>query len=387
MADPLISPFEALYDEYFKIADKIVSSSITNLIDALTPVITAGIILYIMITGYMVIAGRIQDPISDILIKLTKWSIVAFIALNASTITTYLIGGFEGIEKTILQGFSANSGNVFQTLDKTLQNGLMAAAEAQGANTGMEIMGVSTDIPDPVSFLKGLIVAIAIVGAVIIQTFAAGTIIMLAKVSLLVVFALAPLMLAGLFFPQTAKFADGWFNQALNYTLTGVIAAFFASIGASLFEVTVTAAKEVIVEGNFPVVELGVMLLISCFNYFALKQSPSIAAGLAGGVASGTASLMGAARTLAGVGTGIGLASGAARTFAHRSWSATKTGGNAALYTLAAARHPVQATKTAGQAAYNAANNAVSNANNRVSNAWKRANDRVTGGGNSVNKN
>ncbi|KIF91615.1 hypothetical protein NX88_11375 [Neisseria meningitidis] len=124
------NPFKELGQAYEQAANSLVNNSISTLISQLTPVITTGLTLYILITGYMVVAGRIQDPISDILIKLTKWTIIAFIALNAGTITSYLMGGFNGLEKTILGAFGSDSFNVYESLDNSLEDGLVAAAKA-----------------------------------------------------------------------------------------------------------------------------------------------------------------------------------------------------------------------------------------------------------------
>lgn len=283
------NPFKELGQAYEQAANSLVNNSISTLISQLTPVITTGLTLYILITGYMVVAGRIQDPISDILIKLTKWTIIAFIALNAGTITSYLIGGFNGLEKTILGAFGSNSFNVYESLDTSLENGLLAAANAIRRN---EELGI-TDVG---KILFNILVAVVMFFAVILQTFIAGAIIMLAKASLLVVFALAPLLLAGLFFPQTAKFADAWFNQSLNYVLTVVIAAFFLQIADGLFNQQLSSIAENIKSDNISFVDLGKMTLLTIINFFVIKQSPSIASGLAGGVSSGSASLIGMAR-------------------------------------------------------------------------------------------
>lgn len=283
------NPFKELGQAYEQAANSLVNNSISTLISQLTPVITTGLTLYILITGYMVVAGRIQDPISDILIKLTKWTIIAFIALNAGTITSYLIGGFNGLEKTILGAFGSDSFNVYESLDTSLENGLLAAANAIRSN---EELGI-TDVG---KILFNILVAVVMFFAVILQTFIAGAIIMLAKASLLVVFALAPLLLAGLFFPQTAKFADAWFNQSLNYVLTVVIAAFFLQIADGLFNQQLSSIAENIKSDNISFVDLGKMTLLTIINFFVIKQSPSIASGLAGGVSSGSASLIGMAR-------------------------------------------------------------------------------------------
>lgn len=283
------NPFKELGQAYEQAANSLVNNSISTLISQLTPVITTGLTLYILITGYMVVAGRIQDPISDILIKLTKWTIIAFIALNAGTITSYLIGGFNGLEKTILGAFGSDSFNVYESLDSSLEDGLLAAANAIDKNKqlGMTELG---------KMLFNVLVAVVMFFAVILQTFIAGAIIMLAKASLLVVFALAPLLLAGLFFPQTAKFADAWFNQSLNYVLTVVIAAFFLQIANALFKQQLSSIDASIRDNAISFVDLGKMTLLTIINFFVIKQSPSIASGLAGGVASGSASLIGMAR-------------------------------------------------------------------------------------------
>lgn len=61
-------PFTALGEAYEKAASIIVNSSISHLVSVLSPVIVIGITLYIMITGYMVVAGRIQDPKTQLVI-------------------------------------------------------------------------------------------------------------------------------------------------------------------------------------------------------------------------------------------------------------------------------------------------------------------------------
>lgn len=371
------NPFQELGQAYEQAANSLVNNSISTLISQLTPVITTGLTLYILITGYMVVAGRIQDPISDILIKLTKWTIIAFIALNAGTITNYLMGGFNGLEKTILNAFGSDSFNIYESLDNSLERGLLAGANALDKNKELGI----TDLG---KILFNYLVAVVMFFAVLMQTFIAGAIIMLAKASLLVVFALAPLLLAGLFFPQTAKFADAWFNQSLNYVLTVVIAAFFLQIANKLFDQQLSSIDANIQSDVISFIDLGKMTLLTIINFFVIKQSPSIASGLAGGVASGTASLIGAARAIASTGAGIGVAGGAARAIGSRSWSATKTSANVGIHAAAAARHPIQAARNAGRTI----GTSFSNSRDRISNAWQRANNRVTGnGGNSVNKN
>lgn len=306
MSDPITQPFETLGNAYEQAANTMVDGSISNLISTLTPVITSGLILYIVITGYMVVAGRIQDPISDILIKLSKWTIIGFIALNAATITSAFIGGFNGLEQTILQGFNASNGNAYQSLDNSLSNGLNAAADILDLNKKLDWYEFG-------AIFRNMLTAGLVMIAVLLQTALAGATIILAKAALLVVFALAPLCLCGLFFPQTSKFADAWFNQAFNFTLAVVITIFFQSISVTVFETQINDFVELGKSGqldSIPFNAVGKLLIIAIINSFAIKQAPSIASGLSGGVASATASLTGAARNMVDIGRGVGAVGG-----------------------------------------------------------------------------
>lgn len=287
-------PFETLGTSYEQAANTIVNSSISNLISALTPVITTGLVLYIIITGYMVVAGRIQDPISDVLIKLSKWTIIGFIALNAGTITGGIISGFNGLESTIISGFGADSGNVYQSLDKTLNTGLELTTKVINLNDDLEFYELG-------EIVRNFAAATIILVSIVLQTVLAGAIIILAKASFLVTAALAPLLLVGLFFPQTTKFADAWFNQAFNFILTVTIAIFFQMIAVQVFT---TQIKEIEGQGLDAIswAALGQLLVIAIINFFAVKQAPNIASGLSGGVASSSASLMGAAKNAIAVG-------------------------------------------------------------------------------------
>ena len=184
-------------------------------------------------------------------------------------------------------------------------------------------------------------------------------------------------MLAGLFFPQTAKFADAFFNQALNYTLTVVIALFFQVIAVTLFSNQITAMIEAGLD-TIGLKALGKLCILAFINYYAVKQAPSIAAGLAGGVASGTASLMGAARNAAAVGTGMGKTGAAVNNNLIK--PTLGAGGRAAKWgwnKAAPARNQIAATtSSAASKATAAASRMASNATSRVSNVIRRVNKR-----------
>ena len=266
----------------------IISSSIGNIIAAITPVITVGVIIYLLITGYMIIAGRIQEPIGDIMIKGVKIVIVATLALNANTITTTIIGGINGIETMFIEALGGKK-DTYTVLDDSLRNSITIAAD-------LLIYGNSrfNGISNFFNIISVWASFIIIVASSLLITLLGGAIYIMAKVSLAVIFAFSPFFLAGLFFPVTARWFDSWLSQAMNYTLTGAIVSFFISITTFGFETIVSQIETAIRDGStFPTIMLIFLLGYSVLMFFVTKQAASIASGLAGGIGVSGVSLVG----------------------------------------------------------------------------------------------
>lgn len=265
----------------------LVSTAIQNIITAITPVVISGVILYLMITGYMIIAGRIQEPIGDIMIKGVKIIIVATLALNSATVMNTVVNGINGIEEMFVQALNGKL-NTYQALDNSFE---------QGANTVNQLMvaaeplGIFNDF----SALMQIYISAAIVMiASLLITVLGGAIYIIAKVSLAVVLGFSPFFIAGLFFPVTARWFDSWLSQAINYTLTGAIIVFFCSLTMTGFDKLTQDLLTAIGEGStFQTAMLFQMLAYSVVCFFVTKSAPSIASGLASGIGVSGVSLVG----------------------------------------------------------------------------------------------
>lgn len=285
--------FSAIGEAWESAAQSLVSGSIANVISALTPVITTGIAIYFMITGYMIIAGRIQEPIGDVLIKATKLIIVATIFTQAGSLAVNTVNGIEGMFTSAVTG---GSGSVYDVLDNNLSKGADAVNTIYIAMTNVESEGMIVKTPAFGTLIALLITMIIVALSTILITVLAAATYIMTKTALAVVLALSPFFIAGLFFPVTARWFDSWLSQAINYALTGAIIVFFSTLAFANFEGVVNQITDA-VNGDisFPAHLIIELVIYSIVSFFAMKQAPSIASGLAGGIGVSGVSLVGMA--------------------------------------------------------------------------------------------
>ena len=281
--------FASLETTFDNATNSLVNSAIGSIVSTLTPVILVGVTVYFMITGYMIIAGRIQEPLSDLIIKAFKIAIVSALCLDVGGVTSYIIGGMNGI-LTMLNSAFGVSGSPFQALDDLFNKGIDSAANLAVALQELEFYEMGAIVTVGASML-------VVMFGTILMTIIGGAIMLLSKVALTMIFAVSPFFIAGLFFPITARFADAWINQALNYILVSVFVLFTMSITNALFLQVANAIIAAVQADSaaFPALLTGEMLVLACINFFVLKQVPAIASGLAGGATSAGASLVGMA--------------------------------------------------------------------------------------------
>lgn len=280
--------YEDLGNKFEQAITPLISSSIQNIITSITPVVTVGVILYLTITGYMIIAGRVQEPIGDILIKGIKIIIVATLALNSGTVMSTVVGGINGIEEMFVQALNG-SGNTYQALDKSLEQGVMTANKLMEATEPLSVWDFSALMQLYIAFF------IVVISSLLI-TVLGGAIYIMAKVSLAVVLGFSPFFIAGLFFPVTARWFDSWLSQAINYALTGAIIIFFCNLTMVGFEQLTKDLLDGIGDGStFQTMMLIQMITYACVCFFVTKSAPSIASGLASGIGVSGVSLVGMA--------------------------------------------------------------------------------------------
>lgn len=286
--------FETLGNSWENGVQNVVGGAVSSLTASLTPVITTGVIIYFMITGFMIVSGRIQEPIGDVVIKFSKIAIIMLIFSNAQSLVTDATKGLEGLFTNAVGGGT----NIYQLFDLNLEKGFEAAKKIQ-----IRLSMVETNLFGGDSFAKtfftGLMLIISWIVVVISTvsiTVIGACIFMMSKVGIQLAIAFSPFFIAGLFFPLTARWFDSWLSQLLNFTLTIAIVAFFSSLSFGEFVTTANNIADIAENDGFVAADQVIrMLAIVIVSFYGIKQATSIASGFTGGIGLNGVSLVGMA--------------------------------------------------------------------------------------------
>lgn len=269
-----------------------VSSTSSGVISTIAPWVLTGVTLYFLITGYMVMAGRISDSLSDILIKGSKIALVAMVGLSTGDFMNYVAGGATGLERDLLSAIGAH-GNIYEVMDSSWEKGWAAV------NMAFEKAGELNGLTEFSAIIMLMIAgAIGCVGLIAICSVGAA-IVLMSKMALVVALGFGPLFICALMFPATAGFFDSWLRTVLNYIFTSVIIACFLVIFINIFATFINSMSIAMADSDSEGFVSGVLfhcvviLLVAVISTFACMQVPSIASSLVGGVALSAVSLTG----------------------------------------------------------------------------------------------
>lgn len=294
--------FTTIGNDFESAIGSFVSGTAANVIGVISPWMLGAVTLYFLITGYMIMAGRISEPLSDILIKGAKIALVAMVGLNSGEFMSYVANAVTSLEKDLLSAVGGkNATSIYTILDDSYQKGWDGIAQAfqqAGALSFMTEAGAVLML-----LLTGVI---GICGLVAISCIGAG-IVLLAKMALVVTLGLGPLFICCLMFPATAGWFDSWLRTCLNYVLTTVIVAAFIVIFINVYLKVVSGLTDLFASGSDAeglasgaLAYSVLILLVAIVSSYVMLQAPSIASSLAGGISVAGTSLTTMIRQSAG---------------------------------------------------------------------------------------
>lgn len=278
--------------------DAFLNPTIERLVLALNTFVLFCVTIYVLVTGFAIIGGFIERPIEAFAKQAFKIVLIVSIALSVGAYSSLVMGlftAFEGMLSGALNTSGRTATDIYQLLDQSLGQGLeivarcYAAADNAGFNIGSAIGWI----------IAGSVVA---AGTVVITGLGAGVVIV-AKFSLAIMFALGPLFLITLIFPAVSSFFDKWVAQVLNYTLVIVILAVVMTFAMAAFTAFIGEAD--FDGGQNPIVAALQILVLAGILAWIILQANGIASGLAGGMSS-------AAMTLRHMATPARMATGGA---------------------------------------------------------------------------
>lgn len=264
-----------------------VTDTATRLITDFTPIAITGIGLFITCYGYLIMAGHIQEPFKEFLLKATKIIIVSALALHTSTYLDWVVSAINGLQSGLgaAVGHTDTSSSIYQILDNMLDKGLVIMKKCweNARNTSWMRMG------DIVNFY---IDSVLVAASTIIIVVTGGMIVMVASIMLKIMLAIGPIFIMCLMWPLTAKFFDAWFAQTLTYILKTVFVVVVISFAIEIFSQVLGSID---VNSDLSGTKTSIMLVETTVAgyllYKVVMEVAGMAAGLAGGISASTMSI------------------------------------------------------------------------------------------------
>jgi type IV secretion system protein VirB6 len=263
--------------------------------------------IYFLLLGFAVLRGAIQAPLRELVFQAGK---VGFVIAAASSIgySAFVVNIVTNLPNEIIAAGSGTAvSNPGTTFDKYVSDTNKLAQIIDAANqTVQNQASLPIDVATALTkFQSEVVSSICIMILYIFAAISAAAgfcIVIFAQLAVSICVALAPLALACLLFNSSRWLFDGWLKQTVNYVLLMVIMAimtlFITAMEQSTFTSILAAAGNasafVSAGGsttllNSSAVEMATLagILIYIVGTIFFFQSPSIAAGIAGGASSG----------------------------------------------------------------------------------------------------
>jgi len=267
-----------------------VSDTSSTIIGGFSNVATTLATIYVILWGFAMMRGMINEPLTDGVMRIVRLAIVTSFATNVGLyngyVADFLWNSPDALASLIASGHSDSmtNANFLDTLFGKMYDFGKAFQEKAYASPGL--------LPD-----FGLLAAAWMVWLFgLMATLYAGFLLTLSKIALAVLLAVGPLFILTSLFESTKRFFDVWVGQAVNYIFLVMLTAatiklLFTIVSFYLDAVFGTYASTGGADPSYT--EIFPMLALCGIGTLVLIQMPSIASALGGGVALST---LGAAR-------------------------------------------------------------------------------------------
>lgn len=247
-----------------------ISSGTSNIAGWVTGPLTAAVTLYVILYGYLVLRGSVQEPILDFAFRAMKLAIIVMLVKNASEYQTYVTNiFFNTLPQEIAQALNSGSAPSASTFDSLLDKGQAAA----------------TDIWSRASFPIDIVTGVGgmmVIGASFIVASIGYIVSLYARLALAIVLAIGPIFVALAMFQSTRRFTEAWIGQLANFVILQVLVVAVGSLLITSIDTTFTQ-----IQGYSDVLMRPTALCAICLAaLYVFYQLPGIASALAAGGAT-----------------------------------------------------------------------------------------------------
>ena len=247
-----------------------ISSGTSNIAGWVTGPLTAAVTLYVVLYGYLVVRGSVQEPILDFAFRAMKLAIIVMLIKNASEYQTYVTNiFFNTLPQEIAQALNSGSAPSASTFDSLLDKGQASATD------------IWSRAAWPVDIVTG-VGGMMVIGASFIVAAIGYIVSLYARLALAIVLAIGPIFVALAMFQSTRRFTEAWIGQLANFVILQVLVVAVGSLLITSIDTTFTQ-----IQGYSDVLMRPIALCAICLAaLYVFYQLPGIASALAAGGAS-----------------------------------------------------------------------------------------------------
>lgn len=288
MASAALSPNFHFYTDFFNKIDSVLSAYISttssNVISALAGTATTLLTIYVLLWGWMMLRGTINEPVRDGLQRIIKisliWGFAMSVGVYQSQISNWVFSAPNDAAALVSGGPSATPGTEMTFLDNAEDQIYMAFEnESTNAKTN-STLGVP-DIGDEL-----VAVAIILVGSVMVLYGA--FLYMLSLVALAVLLGIGPLFILGLLFESTKPFFEKWTGMLFHYVFVVMLTAAVLGIILNVVDQYITHVNALAGSGGDFTATAFPIVVVALIGALILMQVQTKASALSGGVALAT---------------------------------------------------------------------------------------------------
>lgn len=239
-------------------------------------VVTLGV-FYVVIWGYLQLIGTIEQPFMEGVKRLLTLALILGLSLDLWLYNEVIVNTFFQAPTDLAAGIIAarNPGApAFQPV------GVVDEILFDGDDAGSLLMQKGEIFGRDIIFYFAAIAVYLVVGLTAVYTM---FLLALSKIALSILIAMGPIFLALLFFESTKKFFEAWIAQLCNYAFLTIVTVLVAAL--MLQVVTVAAQAAAAKGGDITLADALKVCVAAALTFLIMKQVPSLAQGLASGIA------------------------------------------------------------------------------------------------------
>ena len=238
--------------------------------------------LYVLIWGFLSVAGRIEEPVLEGLKRIAILALVFGVGLDLWLYDTVIV-------ETFYRAPAALAGNLVGANDFVT---IVDTILFQGDDVATALLAKAGILHGNFSFYLAALAVYVVIGITALYTMFLLT---LSRIALSVLLAIGPLIIPLFLFQSTRRFVEAWFAQLATYAFVAVLAGLIAALMMHLIEQAASQAQAA--GGGIQIAQAVRVCIAAGFTFLVMRQVLPMAGGLASGVALSTFGIVSGALT------------------------------------------------------------------------------------------